>query len=457
MKNPEVTEISVQRILERTGHRVITMERDTAITKVMAILAERAIGAVPVVDHDGMLVGILSERDVIRHLGTRGADALQATAADLMTARVITCRHDTSVEDVLAMMSAHRIRHVPVLREGRLVGLVSVRDVLDLQREMLLGANRILEARVEERTRKLAREVAEHMRTRGDVEVANATLQHHIAEIEDTKARLEIQGIELVGLSEELYVTREQLAAANTIKTAFLSNMSHELRTPLNAIMGMSQIMANEQFGPIGTDKYREYSNDILNSSEHLLCLVNDLLDIEKIESGHEELHEEPIIVTDLLNGALRIVEAHAGDRSIRLSIEAGNDRHRLFADAMKVKQVVINLLTNAIKFSHPGGQVTIRAWSDDQRGYAIEIADHGIGIAPGDIAKALSKFGQIHDRREGARHGSGLGLPLSKGLVELHGGSFTLESQPGRGTTVTIGFPPSRLRGSGADRRQIA
>jgi len=244
----------------------------------------------------------------------------------------------------------------------------------------------------------------------------------------------------------DLEVARDEAETANRAKSEFLATMSHELRTPLNAIIGFSEMIKDETLGPDAVERYREYAQDIHFSGQHLLSLINDILDLSKVESGSEELHDDVIDVPTLLGSVDRLVRHRAEKGEIKLEQDVPGDLPGLAVDERKVKQILVNLLTNAIKFTEPGGTVTLKAWCRLDSGFVFQITDTGIGIEPKDIPKALSRFGQVDSALSRKQMGTGLGLPLSKALTELHGGSLDLQSQPGIGTTVTVRFPAARI-----------
>ena len=245
-------------------------------------------------------------------------------------------------------------------------------------------------------------------------------------------------------LLEQLKQAAREAQQANGAKSEFLANMSHELRTPLNAIIGFSEIIRQQRLGPVGSSKYAEYANDIHASGEHLLALISDILDLAKVESGVEELVEEDIDVVELVNAVVRLVVGRAQNARVNLKLDIAEGQPWIHADERKMKQILLNLLSNAIKFTEAGGRVALKTWCDlGQHVFCVE--DTGIGIAPDDIPKALEQFGQIDSSLARKSDGTGLGLPLTKSLVELHGGTLDLQSEVSVGTTVTVRFPAER------------
>jgi signal transduction histidine kinase/PAS domain-containing protein len=255
-------------------------------------------------------------------------------------------------------------------------------------------------------------------------------------------------GMEQQRLAAEraLIQAKEAAEEASRAKTTFLATMSHELRTPLNAIIGFSEIMRDELLGPLGKPQYKAYADDICQSGSHLLSLINDLLDLSKAGAGKIDLAEEEIEPRALIESCLRLVETRARRGDVHLVNQANGGLPRLYADRRRLKQILLNLLANAVKFTSANGTVTVRAHQDPQA-FRIEVSDTGIGIAPEDIPKVMQPFGQVDSVIARRAEGVGLGLPLSKVLAELHGGSLTIESQPGKGTTVILSLPASRVR----------
>lgn len=236
--------------------------------------------------------------------------------------------------------------------------------------------------------------------------------------------------------------------SANRAKSAFLANMSHELRTPLNAIIGFSgMIMKNLQGSGRNDSKHLEYTQDINDSGKHLLGVINDILDLVKIEAGKLDLHEEVVDSEQAIRYCLKLVGDQALANDLVLKHHVPEGLPGVWGDELKLKQILINLLSNAIKFTPAGGTVSLDASVAADGGFAIKVSDTGIGIAPEDTSKALIPFQQLDGTASRSYEGIGLGLPLSKALAELHGGSLELESEVGVGTTVTVRLPAERVR----------
>jgi signal transduction histidine kinase len=245
---------------------------------------------------------------------------------------------------------------------------------------------------------------------------------------------------------QELALAQAQRQAeyANRSKTEFLANMSHELRTPLNAILGFSELLQLEMLGPIGA-KYAEYAGDIHRSGEHLLALVNDVLDLSKLEAGKLALNESDVNVASLATECLRLMASRAESGKLTLGTACTPDLAPLRADARSLRQLLLNLLSNAVKFTPEGGSVSLGAATRRDGGIDLWVTDTGIGMLPAEIEIALQPFGQIDSKLSRKNHGTGLGLPICKSLMELHGGSLEVASEPGCGTTITAHFPAAR------------
>jgi two-component system cell cycle sensor histidine kinase PleC len=247
-------------------------------------------------------------------------------------------------------------------------------------------------------------------------------------------------------LCETLDRSRREAEDASRAKSHFLATMSHELRTPLNAIIGFSDIMATQVLGPVGNPKYLEYAADIRTSGQHLLAIINNVLDLSKVEAGRFELHEEEVQLAAIVAAAQKLVKQQASDRGLCLQAEVSADL-TLVADERALKQIAINLLSNAVKFSREKGSVWVRAFLDEGGGLVLSVKDEGIGIAQKDVSRLLEPFRQADEPLIRKHTGTGLGLALVKSLVELHGGSVRLDSVFGVGTTVALRFPPARVR----------
>lgn len=237
----------------------------------------------------------------------------------------------------------------------------------------------------------------------------------------------------------------QRLVAASRAKSEFLAHMSHELRTPLNSILGFSQIIGEAALGEGRSEKYREYAGDIHVSARHLLELISDILDTAKIEAGEISLEENNIEIREVIDACLRLVAQQLQSKGHRPRIEMPPNMPMLRGDPRLLRQVLINILSNASKFTPHGGAIAVRAAPDAAGGIAIVVSDKGIGMEADDIVRAMEPFGQVRHSPDVSHGGTGLGLPLSKKLVELHGGQLTLQSAAGTGTDVTISFPPAR------------
>lgn len=343
-----------------------------------------------------------------------GAHADELGRLDIERGAVVI---DTTPEDyVFRRIGENRIKHktfMVQLKDGRILetrdrdtvsgGIVSIQeDVTEyrMARKELQESHEELESRVEERTRELAKSV-------------------------------------------------EKVGVANRAKSELMANVSHELRTPLNAIIGFSDFLKGEAFGPLGHDKYRECVEDIAHSSQHLLELISDILDVSAIESGKLELHEDDLSIAELAESSIRLVKHRAKEGSVELETNIAPTLPRLHADARRVKQILLNLLSNAVKFTPPDGKVSLEASLDECGAFLLTIRDTGVGMTMDELAKAMTEFGQVGRNAADKHEGAGLGLPLTKGLVELHGGNFDITSEKGTGTSITVTFPNERVVGA--------
>jgi len=265
-----------------------------------------------------------------------------------------------------------------------------------------------------------------------------------VADLRHSQQKLERQAEEVADLAEKYAEEKTRAEEANQAKSKFLANMSHELRTPLNAIIGFSEIMGSGMFGPLGSDKYREYCRDIHQSGQYLLDVINDILDMSKIEAGRIRLDAEPVDLEPFLNDAMRVVSGRANDKRLKLTARIGRGIS-LTADHRLLKQIVLNLLSNAVKFTPEGGRITIRARATAAGWVSVSIADTGIGIPEDALARLGRPFEQVESQLTKSHQGSGLGLAIAKSLTELHQGTMRIRSTPGRGTMVLLRLPISR------------
>ena len=239
---------------------------------------------------------------------------------------------------------------------------------------------------------------------------------------------------------------RRRAEEASLAKSRFLATMSHELRTPLNAILGFSEVMKAELFGPHSVAAYKDYANDIHSSGEHLLMLINEILDLSRVEAGRYELKEEAVSLAAVVEDCIHLLRMRAQNREITMNEHIETNMPRLWADERALRQIILNLLNNAIKFTPQGGSITIKAGGTIHGGEFVSIRDTGPGIPADEIPIVLSSFGRGSMAQKNADEGSGLGLPIVKGLVEMHGGTFTLTSEVRVGTEVLVILPPERV-----------
>ena len=261
-----------------------------------------------------------------------------------------------------------------------------------------------------------------------------------IAQLKESRAQMD-------EMSRHLAISVEQAEHANKAKSAFLANMSHELRTPLNAIMGFSEIMKEEHLGPVHNARYLSYAGDIHSSGRYLLGIINDILDLSKIEAGKMSLENaEEFSLRQSLEGSMGMMSTLGEKYDVRLIGELPPPHVRLLAVERMIRQIMINILGNAIKFTPAGGSVTISCADTDHGGYAVIVQDTGIGMTEKEVEQALTPFGQVQNKLTAKHNGTGLGLPLAKAMLELHGGTLAISSLAGHGTRIVLNFPASRI-----------
>ena len=263
----------------------------------------------------------------------------------------------------------------------------------------------------------------------------------------DVIAKLKAAREKFNEMSRRLAISVDQAEQANRAKSAFLANMSHELRTPLNAIMGFSEVMKDQHLGPLNNARYVAYAGDIHASGVYLLGIINDILDLSKIEAGKMTLEQaEEFVLRDTLHASLGMVSGLGEKFGVELISELPEPHVRLHAVERMIRQIVINLVGNAIKFTPAGGQVFITGTALADGGYTLTVRDTGIGMGEDEIVHALTPFGQIANKMSARHTGTGLGLPLARAMLELHGGKLDIQSQLHIGTTIVLTFPNDRL-----------
>ncbi len=262
-----------------------------------------------------------------------------------------------------------------------------------------------------------------------------------ITQLQQSQARLD-------EMSRRLAISADQARQANKAKSAFLANMSHELRTPLNAIMGFSEVMKEQHLGPVNNPRYLGYAADIHSSGRYLLGIINDILDLSKIEAGKMSVENaEQFPLRHSLEGSLAMVSDLGEKYGVHVIGDMPPDHVQLVAVDRMIRQIMINLLGNAIKFTPVGGSVRVSGAALDCGGYAVTVQDSGIGMTDAEIVQAMTPFGQVENKMTATHNGTGLGLPLAKAMLELHDGTLAISSMPGRGTRIVLNFPASRIR----------
>jgi PAS domain S-box len=364
-------------------------------------------------------LGVSGSAEVVGHMlgdlvPPDSATLIEAQERDVIERGVPVVDRIESVVESGGQVSWHSITKVPIRDHDRVVGLVGVaRDITKRKQaeDYLRRAHEELQKAVEERTAWLRQEIR----------------RRSLAEDQARSAR-------------------DAAEAASRAKTIFLANMSHELRTPLNAIIGFTEL-AETLMDERETERYGSYLSNITESAHHLLRVITDILDVSRIEVGKVTLREEEVEVIGAIQAAMRLAGHVAAAKHQSLDMRIAENFPKLRADERLLKQILLNIVSNATKFTQEGGHVSVAAEMRDGR-IVVIIADDGVGIAPQDIPLVLQPFGQVENTLSPKHEGTGLGLPLAKGFMELHGGNLSVESEVGKGTTVTLVFPPERTVG---------
>jgi signal transduction histidine kinase len=270
-------------------------------------------------------------------------------------------------------------------------------------------------------------------------------LRGQIRELQETKARLEQQGRDLEEMTRRLRSARDEAERANRAKSEFLANMSHELRTPLNAIIGFSEMLESGYGGTL-SERQASYTKDIHDSGQHLLQIINNVLDMSKVEAGQYQLYETAVDLRDVARASIAIISGRAREQGLSLELAINGSLPCVMADERTLRQVLLNLISNAVKFTHTGGTVTVTGGVQPDGDIALHVRDTGIGIAQESLELVMEPFRQANGSFSREYEGTGLGLTISKNFIELHGGKLTIESEVGVGTTVSVVLPAFRV-----------
>ncbi|MEP4377723.1 MAG: ATP-binding protein [Alphaproteobacteria bacterium] len=394
----------VSDLLHKTGDRIVSVSPGSPLEEAMHLMAMEKVGTVIILEDDGTPKGLMSERDFVRIFETHGRDAIDLPVCDLISRKLITCDEDATLDDVLSLMSDNGIRHLPVERNGKLVGMVSARDVLDAQ--------------------------------------------HHV--MQQIMKRKQ-QAYELVLSS------KQRAEQADRQKTEFLANMSHELKTPLNAVIGFSGMIEEESCGPVGTDKYIGYANAIRTSGEHLLYMINEILDMARLQMGTWQPTDELLELHGEVFSSVKEFETNVKDKSQHIAVAPVTHMIELVGDARMLHQMIGHLLSNAVKFTPEGGDISIEFGESPDGELLLSVTDTGVGMDPDVFDLVRQPFRQVDGSLTRPVDGAGLGLALADTMMRLHGGALDIESGLGEGTRVTLRFPKDRRPVRQLDQRQVA
>jgi signal transduction histidine kinase len=393
----------VGEMLDRKGHQVYAVRPEWPVREAAALIAARNIGATIVTDAAGALVGIISERDLVRCLAEVGAGVLDVLVSDVMTASVVTCAPETTVSEALSLMASHRFRHLPVVQDNAVLGLISIRDVLEFRLEGL-----------EENFASLLR-----------------------GKRESTRAR-------------------EVAALAQRAQAEWLAGLSGKMQPALHTIVDQAEYLAAAAAatsgGPgDGRDPAQDLS-EIGANGRAALATLDDLVELSLLQSRQHAPAAEKIAIRDLLAGCAEAVRAAAMRKGVTVAVAADQMLPPLSADRRMVGRMVENLLANAVKFTPSGGTVRLAGTADHDGGIRIAVSDSGIGMAPEHLAKVTRPFYQVEGLTTRGGAGAGLGLALVDAMMRAHDGMLNLESRIGIGTTATLRFPLVRTVGGRAE-----
>ena len=383
---------------------------------------------------------------------------MQIPIARDLAERVAPFTSRTSCKEVFdRFMGSGSLLNVPVVNDGRPVGLVSRQDFLLVYVRMygreIYGRRPISSLMNRFPLVVDAAESCEEVNARLFGSGLSSPLQGYIVTENGSYYGLGAAATlmrVMAGLTErraqDLERQRQRAEAANQSKTKFLATMSHELRTPLNAIIGFADLIRMELYGEMQPSRYKDYISDIHKSGVHLLAMINELLDMAKIEAGRAELHETEVIIPEIMDEVVRMMRPSVTENGLAICIEVDEDLPSIYADEQQIRRILVNLVSNAAKFTPSGGTITVVASVTPEGGMHIAVRDTGIGIPADKLQKVLEPFEQVENSFTRTRAGTGLGLPLAKAMAEAHDGTLCLESEIGEGTTVCICLPPSRL-----------
>jgi PAS domain S-box-containing protein len=353
---------------------------------------------------------------------------------------MISCRDDAGRYVFMNAYQAELFAATPEAARGKteaeLLGAAGMRDFGEIDRRVLESGLPI--GPVEEEWRDRAGNARLWLTTRVPLRASDGAIRHIVTVALDVTQQRAVE--------QRLMRSADAAEQANRAKAAFLANMSHELRTPLNAVIGFGEMIATAMYGPVGNRKYQEYARDIVDSGRYLLAIITDILDLSKIEAGRFDIVDETVDLHAVFESCERLAAARAENGGVTLAFDAPPDLPMVRGDQRAITQVLVNLISNAIKFTPAGGGVRVAAELLAGEDLQISVSDTGIGMAPEDIRVAMRPFEQLDRGLTKKFEGTGLGLPIAKGLIESHGGQFKIASALNAGTTVTITLPPERV-----------